>query len=104
MSFENDPAVQAVVKNMEREEWAERKAVEKAARQEVRVRERRAIRREIKNKILLYLALTFTLVLVWRKINIVIFIPATFTHLALICGGIFLVVFAVLNTVFRSED
>lgn len=104
MGFENDPAIQAAVKKMERAEDVERSAVEKAARQVERVKARRAIRRELKNKILVYLALAFTCVLVWQKINIVILIPASFTHLALIFGGLFLLVFTVLNTLFRSDD
>lgn len=98
-SFENDPAVQRQVRELEQEQ---QRAVALAERED-RSRHRRVLAREVKNRILVYAALSMAAVLIWQKINILIVIPATFTHLLVLFGGVFLVLYLVLSFFFRSE-
>lgn len=95
MSFETDPQVQERVRQLEREQAA--------LQREAGARQQRVIARQVKNRILLYAALAMAAVLIWQKINILIVIPATFTHLLVIFGGVFLVLYLVLTFAFRSE-
>jgi len=69
----------------------------------VRADQRRRISRELKNRVLFYTALVFSVVLVWQKLHIVIFIPGSFTALFLILGGVFLAIYLGLGWLARGD-
>jgi len=51
-------------------------------------RNRLAIKKQVKNKVILYLSIIGGLFLVWQKLHIWIVIPGKFWHLFLIVGAI----------------
>ncbi len=61
-----------------------------------------AIKKQVKHKVIMILAVIGGLILVWQKLHIWIVIPGTFWHLLLIIGAVIGAIYLVLNKL--TED
>ena len=88
----------------EEESELARQARKLADEQNARVekRKRLSIRRQVKNRVILWIAAIGGLILVWQKLRIWIVIPGSFLHLALIVGGVIGLIWFVLDRIARD--
>src|SRR5579862_1717310 len=99
MDIQNDPVLKRKVQELEKQQNAQLKQAEKELRQSRKA----TLRKSAKNRILTYTALALALFLVWQKLHIIIFIPGSFTTLAIIVAALFIALYLGLHFLFDPE-